>query len=94
VETDEDPLGPRSWSEQLDRDAAGSALQELEVLSEIEDYQLILTSDFENQVKAHLDAALAEVFAQHRGGLRVRGGPDAPTAGRRRLRRGLRCSSS
>jgi hypothetical protein len=65
---DEDPLGLGDWPDELDRDAVLPAMEAfIEVVGDTDDCELVITSDFENQVKARLAPALAEAFAQNRG---------------------------
>jgi len=70
-DTDEDiyrELGISDWPEILDRDAAIEAIAAFYgIVGETEDVDLVITSDFENQVKAHLEPAWAAVFRQDRG---------------------------
>jgi hypothetical protein len=70
-EADEDiyeQLGLSDWPDVLDRDAAINAIAAFyEVLGDTEDVDLSITSDFEDQVKAHLEPAWAAVFTQDRG---------------------------
>lgn len=61
-------LGISDWPEVLDRDAAVAAVAAFyEILGDTEDVDLMITSDFENEVKAHLEPAWAAVFTQERG---------------------------
>ncbi len=68
MDAEEDPLGLDSWPPELDRDAVGPALNAFaEVVGDGEDYELIITSDFEGQVRERMEPELAEVFRQDRG---------------------------
>ncbi len=61
-------MGIESWPDTLDREAVWPALAAfVEVVGDNADYELIITSDFENQVKARLEPGYAEVFTQDRG---------------------------
>lgn len=61
-------LGLSDWPDVLDRDAAVSSIAAFyEVLGATDDIGLTITSDFENEVKAHLEPAWAAVFIQDRG---------------------------
>lgn len=71
-ETDDhiyEALGISDWPAELDRDAALEAIVAFYAVlgGYTEDVELIVTSDFEEQVKAHLDPAWAAVFTQDRG---------------------------
>jgi hypothetical protein len=61
-------LGISDWPEVLDRDAAVESIVAFYGILGNTDYvDLIITSDFEDQVKAHLEPAWAAVFTQDRG---------------------------
>jgi hypothetical protein len=46
-----------SWPDTLDREAVWPALGAFfEVVGDVEDYEVIIASDFENQVKARLES--------------------------------------
>lgn len=68
MDAEEDPLGLDSWPPELDRDAVGPALRAFaEVVGDTEDYELIITSDFEEQVRERMEPELAAAFYQDRG---------------------------
>jgi hypothetical protein len=63
-----DELGLPDWPDALDRDAAmDSVIAFHEVLGANDDVALIITSQFEDEVKARLSPAMAAVFKQERG---------------------------
>lgn len=63
-----DELGLADWPEVLDRAAAVEAIAAFyEIVGDTADVGLTITSDFENEVKAHLDPAWAAAFMQDRG---------------------------
>jgi hypothetical protein len=68
MDAEEDPLGLNLWPPELDRDAVGPALQAFaEIVGDAEDYELIITSDFEEQVRERMEPELAAAFHQDRG---------------------------
>jgi hypothetical protein len=65
---DDDDLDFSDWPDVLDRDAVIPCLAAFgEVVGEMDDVSITITSDFENQVRAHLEPEWAEVFTQDRG---------------------------
>jgi hypothetical protein len=62
-------FGVLDWPDELDRDAAVDAMMAFYVVlgGYTDEVELIITSDFEEQVKAHLEPAWAAVFTQDRG---------------------------
>jgi hypothetical protein len=70
--TDDDiyeALGISDWPDELDRVAAVDAIVAFYAVlgGYTEEVELIITSEFEDQVKAHLEPAWAAVFTQDRG---------------------------
>jgi hypothetical protein len=61
-------LGLSDWPEVLDQKAAIDCIAAFaQVVGHMEDVTITITSDFENEVKAHLEAEWAAVFTQDRG---------------------------
>jgi len=68
VNADEDLLDLGSWPPELDRDAVEPALLAFaEVAGEAVDYELVIVSDFEGQVRARLEPEEAAAYFQDRG---------------------------
>jgi len=64
----DDELDLSNWPDVLDRDAVVPCLAAFAaVVGEMDDVSITMTSDFENQVKAHLEPDWAAVFTQDRG---------------------------
>jgi hypothetical protein len=69
MDPEDDPPNLDAWPPELDRDAVGPALRAFaEVVGEGgEDYELIITSDFDGQVRLRMEPEHAAVYFQERG---------------------------
>jgi hypothetical protein len=74
-------LGVAGWPETLDRDAAVDAMVAFyTIVGDVDNVQLIITSEFEKTVKEHLEPEWAAVFAQERGAYERVAGKTIPKA--------------
>ena len=68
MDAEGDPLDLESWPPELDRDAVGPALQAFaEAVGDDVECELVITSDFEGQVRDRMEPEIAAAYFQDRG---------------------------